>query len=169
MEPGPGQDVERVEELDDRPRPPVGEDEWQSVSLRGAGVEEADPQPIDGGPILADGAESLLARSPVVGLRPVAAQLLQVGQRDALGGVGLRLWPPSGAEARPQVPQLLIGDNGRERLHHGIILAHDPRLLALTPPQPSLTATPPSAERSSTGKSCLDRIAAAMSQPFSPR
>ena len=128
METGPGQEVERVEELDHRPRPPVGEDERQSVSPRGAGVEEVDPQPVDGGPVLADGAEPLLARSPVVGLRPVVAQLLQIGQRDALGGVGLRLWPPCGAEARPQVAQLPIGDDGRERLHHGIILAHDPRL-----------------------------------------
>ena len=126
MEPGHGQEVERVEELDDRSRPAVGEDERQSVSSRAAGVEEVDPQPVDGGPILADGGEPLLARSPVVGLCPVPAQPLQIGQRDALGGVGLRLWPPGGAEARPQVPQLLVGDDGRERLHHGIILAHDP-------------------------------------------
>ena len=65
--------------------------------------------------ILADGAEPLLARSPVVGLRPVVAQLLQIGQRDALGGVGLRLWPPCGAEARPQVgnsPSVTTGVNG---------------------------------------------------------
>jgi hypothetical protein len=38
-----GQEVERVEELNDRSRPSMGEDERQSVSPRRAGVEEADP------------------------------------------------------------------------------------------------------------------------------
>jgi len=69
------------------------------------------------------GGEAVVAPSPVVGVSPVRAKVEQLGQRDALARIGIRLRPPRGLEPDAQVPQLGVGHDRVEPLDHAVILA----------------------------------------------
>jgi hypothetical protein len=114
------QRAERVEELDDRPRPAVGEDQRQRLGVRRADVEAVDAQAVD---LRAKGTEVVQPRldhPPVVAVRPVRAQVLHVGPRDALRPVlhRLRLRPAGATEPLAQVVEVGLGD-GDGRVFHG--------------------------------------------------
>ena len=115
--------ADHLQELDDRPGPAVGDDQGQGIRVRRPGVEEVDAEPVDRGPELRHGVQPPLGRPPVVPLRPVAAELLQVGERDALGPVvdGLGLRPARSPQALSKLPKLGLRDvdgEGRQLIAH---------------------------------------------------
>jgi hypothetical protein len=99
----------------------VGQDQRQRLIVRRAGVEEVDVQPIDLGPELRDRVQPGLGGAPVVARAPVVAELLDVGERDALGPVvdGLLLRPASAVEPIVQIGKLRLADLDAERLNLG--------------------------------------------------
>src|SRR3954451_12420514 len=90
---GLGKRLHHVQALDHRAGPAVGENQREAAGARRAGVEEADAEPVDRRAVLADGGEPGLYTAPVIATRPVGAERLQIRQRDALLGVGLRVGP----------------------------------------------------------------------------
>src|SRR5215218_4592682 len=109
---GVGQRPEHLQELDYRARPAVSDDEREGVGMWGADVEEMDPEPGDLGAELREGIEACLGGPPVVAVGPVAAEVLHVRERDALGPVLDRLaFRPAGApKALTKVAELGLGD-----------------------------------------------------------
>jgi hypothetical protein len=69
-----------------------------------------DVQPVDLGQELREGVELRLARAPVVVGHPVARELLDHGERHALGFIrdGLFLGPVRGSDPSAKVVQLLL-------------------------------------------------------------
>jgi hypothetical protein len=83
----------------------VVDDERQRILVRGADVDEVDVQSVDLGDELREGVQPGLTRAPVVVGHPVAGELLDHGQRHALGLIcdGLFLGPVRGRDAPPKV------------------------------------------------------------------
>ena len=105
--------ADHLHELDERARPAVGEDERQrSWGARGQ-VQEVDGDAVDVGHELVDAVEPLLPCGPVILIGPVATQVLDVSERDALRPVRRcgRLRPPGGPQASLEFANLL----GRHR------------------------------------------------------
>ncbi|ABG96519.1 hypothetical protein RHA1_ro04734 [Rhodococcus jostii RHA1] len=80
---GVGERADHVEELDERTRPAMGEDEGQCVRFGGAHVEEVDVLPVDLGHELRDGVERFLLRPQVELVAPVRDEFDQVGRGHA--------------------------------------------------------------------------------------
>jgi hypothetical protein len=123
-----GERADRLEELYDRSRPAMGEDERQRVVVGRADVQEVDPEAVDRGTELRQGVQAPLGGPPVVLLGPVPAQRAQVAQGDALRPVvgGLLIRPSRAPQAFPQVGQCGLGDVEAERDHflgHAVLLA----------------------------------------------
>ena len=107
---GVGQWVDDLQLLDDRARPAVVDDQRQRVLVLRPNVNEMDVEPIDLGDELREGVQPGLARAPVVVGHPVAGELLDHGERHALGliGDGLFLGPVRGPMRRRRSSKLLL-------------------------------------------------------------
>ncbi len=82
----PGDDVE---ELHDRARPPVGEEQRQRVGVLRSRVHEVDRLPVDRGAEVLELVEPGLLRAPVVVVAPGVDELAQVVDRDAVLPAGV--------------------------------------------------------------------------------
>src|SRR5215211_3196207 len=74
-----GELTDDLDLLEDRARPPVGDDQRQRVLVPRADVEEVDVDPVDLGHELRPGVQLCLAFPPVVVRAPVPNELLQLG------------------------------------------------------------------------------------------
>jgi hypothetical protein len=112
-----GERPDHLQELHDRSWPAVGQHQRKRVGVRGAGVEEVDPEPVDLDPELRERVQARLGCAPVVLVCPVGAQLLQVAERDALRPVldWLAFRPAGAPEAVAQVVELGVGNLDAER------------------------------------------------------
>ena len=93
------------------------QDQWERVGNGRADVQEVDLEPVERRAELRQRVQPCLGSAPVVLLGPVSAQVLQVGERDALRPVcdGLPFWPSGSGEARLEVVQVSLGDRDRYR------------------------------------------------------
>jgi hypothetical protein len=115
---GVAQGFDHLVEFHDRPRPPVRHDQRQRLGVRRTGVNEVHVEPVEGGDELVEAIQRGLACPPVVGLGPVAADVLDPGQRDALAPVvhHLGFRPPGMSQAESQIVQHRIGYVDAKRL-----------------------------------------------------
>ena len=111
-----GERGDDLQVLDDRAGPPMGHHERHRVLVPRSHVQDMDVHAVDPRAELRHCVEPGLQRSPVVPVRPVGAQLAQVGERHALGRIGLRARPPRARDALAQVAELRVGDVDAERL-----------------------------------------------------
>ena len=107
------QRLDDVEELDDRARPAVGEHERERAGVRRRRVEHLDAEAVGRADVgheaqLLEAVQLGLDPAPVVAVGPVGAQLLDVGERDALRPVvdGLPLRPAGAGEPLAQVVEV---------------------------------------------------------------
>ena len=100
-----GKRADDPEQLDDRAGPAVRDDQRQRLRVPRLYVDEVDVHPVDLGLELRQRVQSRLARAPVVLGRPVAGQLLDRRQLNALRPVGDQLLagPPRRGDAPPEV------------------------------------------------------------------
>ncbi len=112
-----GQRPDDLVELDNRAGPAVGQHQRGRVEMRGADMQEVDVQPVDRGQELREVVQPRVGGRPVVVLKPVPAQFLEVGQRRALRPVAhsLRVRPPGPAQPFAQVRDVGVGDVNLER------------------------------------------------------
>jgi hypothetical protein len=108
--------------LDDRARPPVGDDQRQRVLVPGADVDEMDVEPVDLGDEVRYGVQLRLACAPVVVGAPVARELLHRRERHALRIVGdrLALGPPGRVDAPAQLGELRLRKTDLKRPNSGL-------------------------------------------------
>ena len=118
---GVAQRLDDVEELDDRSGPAVREHEREGAGVRRRRVQDLDAQAVGGAdvgrePELLEAVQLGLDAAPVVAAGPVRAQLLDVGERDALRPVvdGLPFRPARAGEALLQVVEVRLGDGDRD-------------------------------------------------------
>jgi hypothetical protein len=78
--PGVGEGADQLQELHDRPRPAVEQQQRGGVRFGGADMEEVHGGPVDGGPELGMLVELGLVLAPVVAPPPVVGQLLEVSR-----------------------------------------------------------------------------------------
>ena len=76
-----GQPRDDVEELDDRPGPPVDEQDREGVVTRRTGVDEVDRLPVDRRAEVVELVEQCLLGPPVVAVTPVIDELAHVLDR----------------------------------------------------------------------------------------
>ena len=116
-----GQWPDDLRELHHRTGPAMGQDQRQRVRPRRADVGEDDADPVDLGLELRQRVQPRLGRPPVVAVRPVPAQVPQVGQRHPLGpvGDGLGFRPARLEQPPPQVGQHGLGHLEQKRLDLG--------------------------------------------------
>ncbi len=100
-----GERTDDLEELHDRPRPAVGDQERQGGRLRRAHVQEVQVLPVDSGGELRERVQPGLVLTPVVGGAPVLGQLSQVGERHPVvpADAGELLGPAGPAQALAKV------------------------------------------------------------------
>ena len=75
---------EHLEELHDRPRETVREQQGKGIGTRRADVIEMQVRPVHRGSELRILVEPGLLRTPVVGIEPVVGELLQIAERNAV-------------------------------------------------------------------------------------
>jgi len=120
-----GERADDLEQLDDRARPAVRDDQRQRVLVPGLHVDEMHVHAVDLGLELRQRVQPRLAPAPVVLVRPVAGQLLDRLQLDALRAVCdqlLRRQPHRG-DAAPEVLQGLVRELNVERANRGVAAA----------------------------------------------
>jgi hypothetical protein len=102
--------IDDLQLLDDRARPAVIDDERQRVLVLRPNVNEVNVEPVDLGDGLREGVQPGLTRAPVVVGHPVARELLDHGERHALGLIRDRLilGPVRGSNPSAKVVQLLL-------------------------------------------------------------
>ena len=110
-----GERPDDLQVLDDRARPPVGHHERHRVRVPRAHVQEVDVDAVDLRAEPGHRVEPGLRRAPVVAVRPVGAQLAQVGERHAVGRIGLGARPAHAREALAQVAEPRVGNVDPER------------------------------------------------------
>ena len=106
-----GERTEKVDELGDRARVPVGDDERQRIRLGRPDVQEVDALAIDRGGELGEPVQHRLVRPPVVLRAPILGQLLQVSERHAPAPAHSRgsRGPAGTGEPIPQVVDIRLG------------------------------------------------------------
>jgi hypothetical protein len=116
-----GQRPDDLEELRDRARPAVGDDQGQRRGLRRADVQKVDAGAVDGGQELGEPVEPCLVGAPVVAVAPVAGQLLEVAERHPVrpAGAGQLIGPAGPGQAVPEVVERGVGDVAPEGLDLG--------------------------------------------------
>ena len=83
-----GERADDIEELGERPRPPVQQQQRGGVRLRGPDVQEMHALPVDLGDELRVPIDHRLLYAPVVVVAPVRRQIPEVLHRDALAPPG---------------------------------------------------------------------------------
>ena len=116
---GVGQGPDNLQELDDGAGPAMREDQGLGVVLGRANVQKVDVHTVDVGDELWQCIDARLHHPPVVALPPVRAELLHVGEGDALTPVGNRLGlrPPRARQPLFEVPKGRVGNLNLERLY----------------------------------------------------
>src|SRR5215212_8197107 len=101
MRRGIDQRIDDLQLLDDRTRPAVRDDERQRIFMLRTGVNEMNVESIDLGDELRERVQPALDLAPVVLCRPIADEILDRGERDALRkiGDGLLFGQPRGNDA----------------------------------------------------------------------
>ena len=116
-----GQWPDRPEHLHHRTRPAVRHDQWERAGVRRPNVDEVDVQAVHPGRELRQRVQPGLAPAPVVVRLPVAGELPDRGQLDALGPVVDQL--PAGQACRCDAPAQLGQLLGPDLVPEGIDLA----------------------------------------------
>ena len=95
------------------------DNERQGVLVLRANVNEVNVEPVDLGHELGEGIQVRLAGAPVVVRHPVVRELLDHGERDALGVIrdGLLLGPVRGRDPSTKFVQRFIRDVDLERAY----------------------------------------------------
>ena len=118
---GVGERPRDLVHLEERPRPPVADDERERVGALALDVDEVDAEPVDLGAELRQRVQTPLLLPPVVAVAPVGGQLPHVREirphRPARAVDLVR--PPRRVEARPQVVENGVVDVNLERLGRG--------------------------------------------------
>jgi hypothetical protein len=116
--------------LDDRARPPMGDDQRQCVLVLGADVDEMNAQPVDLGHEVRQGVQVPLTLAPVVVGPPVPRELLHQRQPHALRIVGNRLLvgPAGRVYASAQLGELRLWETDLKRVD-GVVFGRYVRLL----------------------------------------
>ena len=118
-----GQRLDDLVELDDRSRPPVGHHEWARCSMWRSLMDEVNVDAIDGGDELVEAVQSRLSIAPVVLVAPIAAHVLDPGQRRALAPVvdGLGVGPPGLGEAMAQIVERVLRHVDSKRTNGSVV------------------------------------------------
>ena len=114
---GVGQGADHLQELDDRTRPTVGENQGQGAVVGGRHMDEVDAEAVDVGRVLGEFVQARFARRPVVAVGPVRAQRPDVFERRALRPVAHRLGlrPAGAGQPGPQIGKIRLGHGDLER------------------------------------------------------
>ena len=118
---GVGERPRDLMHLEERPRPPVADDEWERGGALALDVDEVDAEPVDLGAELRQRVQTPLLLPPVVAVAPVRGQLLHIGQirpHRPVCAVDL-VRPPRRVQPRPQVVEDGIVDVNLEGLGRG--------------------------------------------------
>lgn len=117
MSGGIGQRFDDLQLLDDRPGPPVRDDERQRVLVLRANVNEVNVEPIDLCDELRQSVQLRLDLAPVIIRRPVLRECLARRERHALRLIcdGLLVGPPCGRDALAQRLEFGLRELERER------------------------------------------------------
>ena len=112
------QRTDDIKELHHRSGPPVRKDQREGVGVRGRHMDVMNPEAVDRGAILRELVDAGLAGRPVVLFGPVAAELFQDLERDALAPItdGFGFRPASAPEALAEIVDLRVGNVQSERL-----------------------------------------------------
>ena len=121
---GIGQRHDHFVELRHGAGPAVGDEQRLGVRMGAGAVNEMDVQALDARGELRKAVEVRLAGAPVVVVQPIGAEVLRVGQRQALAPVVRRfgLRPARGGQAALEVVQLRIGDVDAELAYFAHLL-----------------------------------------------
>ena len=119
-----GQRLDHFLELDDRARPAMGDDQRHRFRMRGADVQEVNAETVDLRRELAKAIEQRLAAAPIIVLRPIAADVPDPAERDALAPVvdEFGLGPARSPQPQSQVVENIIADRdaiGLDCIVHG--------------------------------------------------
>jgi hypothetical protein len=79
-------------------------------------VQKVDAEAVDLRAELRDRVDARLGGAPVVAVGPVGAEGLQIGERNALRGIGLALGPARAGEPLAKVGEVGVGDVETEGL-----------------------------------------------------
>jgi hypothetical protein len=111
-----GKWLNHLVEFDDGSGPTVGDDQWESIGVRGTLMDEVDIESVDFGGELVKPIESRFPCPPVVSVGPVAGEVANVIQRDALAPVvdALCFGPPRVFQAHVQVSHVVVGNSDAE-------------------------------------------------------
>ena len=117
-----GERADQVEELHDRARPAVQEQQRGGVRLGGAQVQEVHAGPVDRGDELGEGVERRLVGPPVVLLGPVVGELTQVAGRNAAlpAGAGQVAGPAGPGQPLAEVVDVGLRDADAVRPDPGV-------------------------------------------------
>jgi hypothetical protein len=123
--------ADRVQELDNRARPPMAEDQRQGTWLRRSNVQEVDVLPVDSRGELRKLVELGLVLAPVVAGAPVLGQFFQIACRDpAIPADPVDLaGPPDAGQSVAEVIQVFLRDVDSERQDLGVVSYGRDRLL----------------------------------------
>src|SRR6476619_2159270 len=112
-----GQGLEHVDELDDRPRPPVRHDQRKRIRSRRPHMQEVDVLTVDRGLELSVPVETSLPCPPVVSVEPAIEEAPNVWPRHSVVRAGTRLvcGPARPLEPESQVLQVVLRDLYPER------------------------------------------------------
>ena len=124
-----GERADQVEELHDRARPAVQEQQRGGVRLGGAHVQEVQLGAVDRGDELGIGVERRLVRPPVVLLGPVGGEFAQVGGGDAAlpAGAGQVAGPAGPGQPLAEVVEVGLRDADAVRPDGGVVVRHVPK------------------------------------------
>ena len=122
---GVGEWADELDLLEDRPGPPVRDDDGQRALVLRTHVDEVDVEPVDLGDELGQGVELRLALAPVVVRRPVAREFLERRERHTLRRVrdGLLLRPSRGLNAPPHIGLFRFRNFHSKRSNSGLVTA----------------------------------------------
>src|SRR5947209_9964943 len=117
------QRLDQMQELGDRTREAMSDQQRLRAGLAGSDVQEVDALPVDLGNELGVLVELRLLGAPVVPRAPVPGEVFQVAQRHAAGPfhAGQLAGPAGVGESVMQVLDVSLGDLDTERLH---VVAH---------------------------------------------
>ncbi|MGY3587710.1 hypothetical protein ACVIF9_006387 [Bradyrhizobium sp. USDA 4350] len=117
-----GQRLDHLVEFDHRSRPAMGDDQRPRLRVLRAGMDEVDVEPVDLGGELAESIELRLALPPIIGLGPIAADILDPLQWRALAPVvdqfGFR--PAGPAQPGAEILKNIVADGDAKRTDGGI-------------------------------------------------
>src|SRR5581483_8208744 len=125
MRGGIRQGINDFELLDDRARPSMGDNEWQSILMSGADMNKVNVQPIDLGDEVRQRIELCLDLPPVVVFCPIVCESLSRRELHALRGIRDRLtvWPASRVDAAAQFGQFSFRKIDVKRTDGGLFTA----------------------------------------------